>query len=350
MTYTPPQGNLVSISFDGVEYLPPQGNLVALDFSITPVVGNDKQYLFPKTTSSLSTGSPFVFITRPIKPIGFDLHNLGKPYVSNYSSTIKPNSITINGIGNHKLQNFLKKIPLTGVPSKVTVGKPTTWFRVRQANPSSWLSFRFGGVTTITHGVREVISSGFIQQGYGKAWVSRGVRLLEPVSIYKKQAASNHFVGRHQEIKPFGFIATQFGTRIIPEILSVYPLGFTGTLGLSTAYLQTQYIKPKGYMSAGEQAAFRWGRQIVQNSVQYITQNYAGDNGLVPPKWSDWTAIENRDKTIGAIGTLMQKFGYAQIDNHARLIEPRGLVATEFDKNLIAYRIRKLPVQGIEAP
>lgn len=274
----------------------------------------------------LGLGNPKLTKTPQLFPLGFIATQFGQQWISNHTRTIE------NSSKDHSV-----------------VSKPTVWFRFRYAAISSWQSSKFGDKSSVTHGVREMIGHGFSVQAYGNAWVSYAVRLIEPKSITTKQL-SNHYVGRHQEIKPLGFIATQFGTRIIPESLSIYPLGFTGAFGLSTAYLQTQHINPKGYMSAGEQAAFRWGRQIVYNAVQYITQNYAGDSGLVPPKWSDWTAIENRNKTIGAIGTLMQKFGYSQIDNHARLIEPKGLIATGFDKNLIAYRIRQLPLQGIEPP
>lgn len=291
-----------------------------------PSISYGVNTIAPTGFDRLGLGDPKFTKTPQLFPLGFIAAQFGQQWVSNHTRTIE------NSSKDHSV-----------------VSKPTVWFRFRYAAISSWQSSKFGDKSSVTHGVREMIGHGFSVQAYGNAWLSYAVRLIEPKSITTKQL-SNHYVGRHQEIKPFGFIATQFGTRIIPESLSVYPLGFTGTFGLTTAYLQTQHIKPKGYMSAGEQAAFRWGRQIVYNAVQYITQNYAGDSGLVPPKWSDWTVIENRNKTIGAIGTLMQKFGYSQIDNHARLIEPKGLIATGFDKNLIAYRIRQLPLQGIEPP
>ena len=285
---------------------------------------------------------------RAVAPTGFDRLGLGKPTVIK-TPELFPRSYVATQFGTQWVSNYTRYID-NNSKDHSSVGKPTAWFRYRYADPSGWQSSKFSNTTTLTHGVRELIGQGFIQQGYGTAWLSRGVRLLEPLSIVKKQQASNHFVGRHQEIKPIGYIATQFGTRIIPEIQAVYPLGFAGVFGLAVADLYTRHLKPKGYSTAGDQQSLRWGRQIVQNSVQYITQNFDGGNGLVPPKWSDWTAIENRNKVIGAIGTPMQKFGYAQIDNHARLLEPQGLIATRFNQSMIAYRIRYLPIQGIEQP
>ena len=284
---------------------------------------------------------------RKVSPTGFDRLGLGNPTVIK-TPELFPRSYIATQFGTQWVSNRTRHIEQYGRDYSAT-GAPIVWFRFRYARPNSWQSSRLSLGATVTHGVREIIGQGFIRQGYGTAWLSRGVRLLEPQSIYREYP-SNHFIGRHQEIKPIGYIATQFGTRIIPDIQALYPLGFTGVFGLSNADLSTRHLKPIGYLSAGEQPAFRWGRQIVYNNTQYIIQNFAGDNGLVPPKWSDWTAIENRNKTIGVIGTLMQRFGYAQIDNNARLIEPQGLIATRFDKSMIAYRIRYLPLQGIEQP
>ena len=283
---------------------------------------------------------------RKVAPTGFDRLGLGKPDVIK-TPELKPNGLVATQFGTQWASNYVRGIEHYSKDHSV-IGKPTVWFRYRYAYPTSWQSSKFSSSATVTHGVREVIAQGFIQQGYGNTWVSAGVRLIGPTAIYKEYP-SNHYIGRHQEIKPVGYIATLFGTRIIPKIQAVYPLGFDGVFGLATAYLQTQHLKPIGYFSTGEKA-FRWGRQIVYNLTQYVTQNYDGGNGLVPPKWPDWTAIENRNKVIGAIGTAMQRFGYAQIDNNARLLEPQGLIATRFDKSMVAYRIRYLPLQGIEQP
>lgn len=311
-------------------------------------INNSTPELFPTSFNTHAVGLPAIgYRIRQVAPIGFDRLLLGEPtatkipelFPSNFQSSIFGDASITHRI--RYLDHYSKEY--------TEYGTPIVWFRTRYANPQSWQSSVVGDDSTVTHGVREVVGQGFIQQEYGAPWVSRGVRLLEPVTI-SQGFFGNHFVGRHQDIKPYGYVATLFGTRIIPEIQALYPLGFTGVFGLALADLKTKYLKPKGYLSAGEQPAFRWGRQIVRNSIQYIIQDYAGDSGLVPPKWSEWTAIENRNKTIGAIGSFMQRFGYAQIDNNARLLEPKGLLATGFDKSMIAYRIRKLPLQGIEPP
>lgn len=285
---------------------------------------------------------------RAVAPTGFDRLGLGTPTVIK-TPELFPRSYVATQFGTQWVSNYTRHIEHYGA-NHSAAGNPTVWFRYRYAELSGWQSSKFDNKTTLTHGVREVIGRGFIQQAYGNAWLSRGVRLLEPLSIVKKQQASNHFVGQHQQISPLGFVATKFGTRIVPEIQALYPLGFTGVFGLANVDLSIRHLKPKGYSTAGDQQALRWGWHTVYNKTQYIVQEFAGDNGLVPPKWSDWTAIENRNKTIGAIGTLMQRFGYAQIDNSARLLEPQGLIATRIGDGMIAYRIRNLPIQGIEQP
>lgn len=284
---------------------------------------------------------------RKIAPTGFDHLKLGSPNVIK-TPELNPNGLAATGFGLQWVSNYTRHIQ-NNSKDHSSAGVPVVWFRFRYVTPGSWQSSRFSSAATLTHGVREVIGKGFIQQGYGNAWVSRGVRLVQPLSIHKEYP-SNHFVGRHQQISPLGFVATKFGTRIIPDIQALYPLGFTGVFGLANVDLSIRHLKTKGFATGGDQEALRWGWHTVYNKTQYIVQEFAGDNGLVPPKWSDWTAIENRNKTIGTIGTLMQRFGYATIATNARLLEPLGLVATKFSKPLIAYGIRRLPLQGIEAP
>lgn len=299
--------------------------------------------------SSLGVGTALIYNSDTVVDVsGFNTTQFGSASVINKNKQLLASGINASLYGDPSIYNHTRYIEHYG-GNYGLAGSPTVWFRTRYANPQSWQSLTIGDESTVTHGVREIIADGFIQQEYGTPWVSRGTRLLEPTSIYT-DLPSNHLVGRHQEIKPYGYVATLFGTRIIPESQSLYPTGFTTVFGLAVADLATKYVMPKGYLSAGDQPAFRWGRQIVYNSIQYIIQNFDGGNGLVPPKWSDWQSVENRNKTIGAIGHNSLRFGYAQIDNNARLLEPQGLLATHFDESMIAYRIRKLPLQGIEPP
>lgn len=285
--------------------------------------------------------------SRAVGPSGFDHLLLGNPALIK-TPQLFPNGLVATQFGNQWVSNSTRHIASNGLEQS-RISQPTVWYRYRGVAPQSWRSSVVGMASTVTHGVREIIGHGFIQKAYGIAWVSHGTRLLEAQSIYQDYLSS-HFVGRHQEIKPYGYIATLFGTRITPESLSIYPLGFVGEFGLSVVGLYKRHIKPVGYASAGTEDANRWGKPKAYNSVQYIQQDYAGDNGLVPPAWSDWTAIENRNKTIGTIGSNSQKFGYLYISNNATQLFVKGIVPPAVSRNDISYRIRSLPVDGIEAP
>ncbi|MGP9490825.1 hypothetical protein [Psychrobacter sp. AOP7-B1-24] len=284
---------------------------------------------------------------RKIAPTGFDHLKLGSPNVIK-TPELNPNGLAATGFGLQWVSNYTRHIQ-NNSKDHSSAGVPVVWFRFRYVTPGSWQSSRFSSAATLTHGVREVIGKGFIQQGYGNAWVSRGVRLVQPLSIHKEYP-SNHFVGRHQQISPLGFVATKFGTRIIPDIQALYPLGFTGVFGLASVDLSIRHLKTKGFATGGDQEALRWGWHTVYNKTQYIVQEFAGDNGLVPPKWSDWTAIANRNRVIRASGLSSQKIGYSQIDNNAAPLLPKGIEPPVSNNTMVAYAIRSIPADGIKPP
>lgn len=275
-------------------------------------------------SNSLLVGNPSVTKTPELSPFGFTSSGFGTQWVSNRRRYI------VNTSKDHS-----------------SVSSPRVWFRYRHLQTTSLNSLSVGSSTTVTHGIREVISKGFTQQGYGSALVTRGLRFVAPQSISFLHA-SRHYVGRHQEIKPNGYIATQFGTRIIPESRSIYPNGFIGLFGQNTISMHTRYIQTKGYLAAGDQPAFRWGRQIVYNLTQKITQNFDAGGGLVPPKWPDWTAIQNRNKSLGVVGHLSQKLGYARAYNNASQALVLAINPLVINKPMVSQKTRFLFTGGIE--
>lgn len=322
---------------------------------LSSVFGN--QSIANKSPSIFFEGLPAPVFNAPavghrqryVSPAGFDRLLLGTPVLTK-TPELKPSGFVATQSGNAVVSNFTRVLTHSGIDQS-KISDPTVWFRCRYINTNSWQSSRHGN-HAITHGVREIIGAGFNQQGYGLAWVSPGTRLIEPLSIYKEYSSS-HFVGRHQEIKPFGFVAAQFGTRIIPESLSLFPEGFVGSVGLASIGLKTRYLQPKGYLTAGDQPAFRWGNAKLYNSVQYIDQYYISGSGLVPPSWPEWTLIENRNKVIGAVGVRSDRFGYSQTDNNADPLSPNGISppsTSRTDVSMVSHAIRKLAIEGIEPP
>lgn len=291
-----------------------------------PAIGWRVRSIYPTGFDRLLLGRPTLIKTPELKASGFDSLSIGVTTAWHKNRTLRPSAFVSEAIGG-----------------------PTTWFRYRYIeHTKSWESNKFGA-SALTHGLREVIGKGFVRDTYGNAWVSRGVRQLEPPSIYKK-FASNHMVGGAQTIQLQGYIATEWLTRIIPEAQGLFPLGFAGKWGLTTIDLYTRYLLPVGYITVGTSASDRWGQLTAYNLTQYVTQNYDSGNGLVPPKWSDWTAIANRNRVIRASGLSSQKFGYSQIDNNAAPLLPKGIEPPVSNNTMVAYAIRSIPADGIKPP
>lgn len=347
------------------------------DLVVTPwaVVTNSNRYYAPNGIDSQAFGdnsirnkTPSIFVDsikphgigdaaigyaiRKIGATGFDRLLLGKPLLTK-TPELLPKTFISSRVSNLAFISHSIRYLLPVGHNSNEHGEHTLWFRYRYVEPQSWQSSKFGQAS-LTHGVRELIASGFIRQGYGNAWVSYGTRQLAPIGINKIHP-TRHLVGGTRHLNPVGYVATLFGTRIIPENQYAYPQGFAGTFGLNNVRLDTQHLKPLGYISVGQQPADRWGRVDVYNLTQYIqqSQNFDRDNGLIPPQWSEWTAIENRNKKITSSGLLSLRFGYSKIDNNAAPILPLGIappVSTRYDVSLIAHGVRYINPDGLDAP
>lgn len=285
---------------------------------------------------------------REVRPSGFyqpkfGSHQLTKP------PEIKPAGIYQNVFGTVFISNHTRSIYAGLGKESLVFGEHNVWFRYRNIQPNGFNAARYGTLR-IEHGRRELLVQGTVHSIYGnQAWLSHGVRTLLPNSI----AAPNipiHKVGGTQHIQPLGYVATLFGSRIIPESQSIYPQGFTNPFGLAFIDLWKKYIKPTGFLTTGQEGGHRFGTAKFWNKRQYIVQFYDGDSGLVPPKWTGWTGIENRNKTIGAIGSNFARVAEPYIENKARLLLPFGIDAQSFGKPMIADRIRYLKLQGLESP
>lgn len=286
-----------------------------------------------------------------IAPVGVNAFEYGDTHISNKDIGLQPIGIaSTSQPASPTIMNWARKIIAGGIRHGVA-GEPKVWHRYRIVSPEALLSMSIGSGLTATHGVREVIGVGKPNDLYGTAWISHSPRFINVSSVIK-DTRSNHMVGGTQTLQPPGYVATLFGERIIPVGANIYPLGLDTEWGLADVGLHTRYVGPRGYNSFGELAGDRWGHNKIYNAVQYIDQYYQGDSGLVPPKWSDWQSIENRNKIIGAVGSISQKFGYNQVDNGATILSPSGItppVSARNDVSLIAYAIRTIALEGIDS-
>ncbi len=268
-------------------------------------------------------------LTKPpeIKPVGMYQNELGTAWISNKTRSIYA------GLGREALE----------------FGEHSIWFRYRNLQPTGYISENHG-TPRIEHGRRELLVKGAVHSMYGNgAWVSYAVRQLSPSSITYLNIP-NHRVGGTQRINVFGYVATLFGSRIIPESQSIYPQGFINPFGIPAIDLWKKYIKPTGFLSTAQEGGHRFGTAKFWNKRQYIVQFYDGDSGLVPPKWTGWTSIVNRNRIVGAIGSNFARVAEPYIENKARPLLPLGIDAQSFGKPMIADRIRTLKLQGLESP
>ena len=161
----------------------------------------------------------------------------------------------------------------------------------------------------------------------------------------------SHVVGGTRYLYPVGTEMTQWGARIIPEGQTLYPQGFAGAIGTASVWNYVTYARPIGFRTSHD-TDFRFGRQHVWNLRQYIVQEFDGDSGLVPPPWSLWQKIENRNRYLGQHGASMQSLGRPQIDLGAHAFAPPGIAPPAWTPKapMVAERIRPLPVPGIEPP
>lgn len=342
------------------------------EFSDYSSATNSDRYYSPKGIDSLSIGDSVIFNKTPqlftdgivagvfglsaiayrirsISVTGFDLSAMGRADVTK-SPELAPKSINPPDFGANIVWHKVRTIRLLGFDS-AKVAQPTVWFRYRYVAAKSWQSSKFAN-PILTHNLREIIASGKPNDSYGRAWVSQGTRTLDVLSIDEVKQSS-HLVGRHQNINPVGYVATLFGDRIIPEARSLYPLGFREQWGLATASLWVRYLSANGFLTVGSANSDRFGQTDLYNLTQYIQQDFDIGNGLVPPAWSEWTLIENRNKQLNVTGHASQRFGYSQIDNSATALLPNSIeppAPIYSESSMIAHAIRPLPLMGIEPP
>ena len=308
-------------------------------------INNGTPELSPTSFNTHVVGLPAIgYRIRQVTPIGFDGLLLGEP-IATKTPELFPSNFQSSVFGDASITHGVRYIQADGI-DQAKYGTPTVWFRYRYVGVESWQSSVFDR-PTVTHGVREIIVDGFNEEAYGDHWLSRGTRLIEPVSIYK-EFPSNHFVGRHQEIKPYGFIATLFGERIIPISNTIYPQGMAGAFGLADLSFYTRYLMPVGYITVGTQPADRWGQITAYNLTQYVQPSSTDDSGLAPPKWSDWQSIENKDKVLGVVGHNSLRLGYTKIDNNAAPLLPLSINPPVVNGGMISHAIRVIALEGIE--
>lgn len=295
-------------------------------------------------------GAPAIgYQVRYIYGSGFTLDSYGRAILTQTPS-FAPHGFESLRVGAHTATHGERTLEAKGKNSQ-EIGEVTTWFRVRGTDLEGF-TLQAYGKPIVEYKNRGIRGEGKATDRYGRPWISNANQRVEPEGIFKEFAVV-HMVGGLRFLETLGFKATKFGERIIPEVQFAYPSGFSETFGQQVVFNHTQILKPKG-PSTEDIPRGRWGKGKAYNLTQYIEMYDFVESQLNPPAWPRWTLIENRSKTIGAVGQNKQLFGYATLEHNARVITYKGIKAPEtpefYESGMVAYRVRELPIQGMEPP
>ncbi len=370
MTYTPPQGNLISIDFDGVDYIAPQGNLVALDFSIAPVVDDNKQYLFPNPIDNLKVGSPILSIGQFLNPLGFDELNIGTAYAWRLNQHINTSGINSNIFGLGKIENLSKELKPTGTQSKAAFGTTKIYNLTTIVKPIAWQSLNIGTGASIVN-KNKILSphswvsssdgkplvynltqyqrlNGFNTSRYGAPYLMGGVKYinLNNRSISAAQyglativntKADRYVILTNKGIAPPVMPSPNVSPRFIrPTTLK------SDVFGNPTTFLKTRLVLVVGVNNA------KFGNGWVSHSPRYLEPNYIDAFNSGFPKVFDPT------QKIGVTGvnTVIAGgvFGDISIRNTRRIITVSGLYSQSFsDWSIVESSLRNIIHSGFDA-
>lgn len=316
-------------------------------------VRNKTPSFAPRSWSSEAFGAHDVsHAIRTLRPAGIPapLNAVGQPAVKRTPS-LEPRGIASMAMGTPLVANFTRCLEVPG-RNVSTVPQPVVWFRYRHIAPEGKVQTGHG-TPRLEHGNREVLANGASYLGLGSPWVSFGQRFITPEGMRPIQEGATHMVGGTRWLGVAGFEATRWGLRIIPEAQTLAPLGFVAPFGWPTLHNVNQFVSVPSVRTYQEPQQ-NFGRLAVFNSIQHITQTYDPDSLLNPPSWPIWTLVENRNRYPRATGWMATRMGVPAIDNKARPLLPAGIAAPSWPEGykwgLVAYRIRRLPLEGMEPP
>lgn len=295
--------------------------------SIGTAVGYRLRQIYFGGINSAAYGAPTVIKTPELLPLGF-----------------------AGGIGTPTVWRRVRTLEASGADAS-RVGAPTAWYRYRILQAQGFAASAHGAYR-LEDSRRTLLGAGFSASAYGAVAISNADRTLAPASIYEN-FATGHMVGGLRFLRPVGFSAERFGTRIIPPRQQAYPLGFAGGYGLATLRNARKIVSPAG-ITVGQQPADAWGTARAFNLIQHVSMSFDPDSGLNVPAWPQWTAIVNRTKVLGVTGSLMSRVADPSTFNKARPLHAAGIspptTPLAYRAGMVAFRVRACKVESLEAP
>lgn len=317
------------------------------------VIWNKTPSVIPKHWNNEAFGLTFVSDRiRRVNARGFGLTEMDRfgRHVLTKPPELFPRTFSSQSFGQTTIGNRRRFIFAGALNALVFSANITVWFRYRHLNPVGIKEIE-PGKPKIEHGLRTLLQKGSDLSRVATPTVWFKVRSILAPSIYR-EFETRHTVGGTQFIKPDGYVASLFGTRIVPENQGIYGTGFNaqGFTEKHKIELHTRWVRATGFLTFGIQTSDRYGTASVWNKRQYIRHNYDSGDGLNPGDFGQWTTISNRNREIKSSGYDASRYGYTQIDNNARPLVPKGINQAIIGKAMIADRVRYLKPEGMDAP
>lgn len=364
---------IVDLDFATVSgnYTPDKSASVVLDFSKKNGKPEESRSVYPWGWQAGELGAQVIWnFTTSVTAVGVDALSVGTPSATNWLTYAKPGGIGAPAVGSHSI--ILKDRPLSvagfdalagGTPSIVNRNRYVTaggitppslsrsnsvWLYTRYLLPGGASASRFGA-QAVTHGKRYVDVGGIAAPSIPRPWASRSPRSIEPEGMWL-DAVGRPVIVTPRTITARGWDCAAFGTRIIPEDQDLYPMGFRAEQwGGTVAWNWKSVAAPPGF-ALSPQESDRFGFARVWNLRQIIRQNFDGADGLNPPGFGIWTAIENRNRVIVPTGIGPGRFGYSQIDNKASPVRPPGVEPPAVMGGAVTHKNRPVEAGGMVSP
>lgn len=325
-----------------------------------PVVYNTLSIIRVTGINSFAAGQTSAMnLRRYVAPQGLNYSLFGGIKVENKICYLKTLGHSSLAFGTARIESLRAFIHPSGL-NALKVGSNRISFNLQGAKIRQEKEHTlWGDKTFIAFALRHVEANSTVNMAkYGQAWIAYNPRYIAPRGLFE-QFPSNHQIGMSRSVGMLGHDSARFGSRIIPENQSLYPQGFSTLFGGARIYNYVQRVYLKGFLTAGETYDHRWGRPELFNSTQYIAPfHYESDKTTGKWVYGDYSTKEplqifNRNRKVQTYGTLMQKFGYADVINKARVVHPVGIVShieANASKTMLAQAIRPFKIPGIEPP
>ncbi|WP_032137127.1 hypothetical protein [Kingella negevensis] len=251
---------------------------------------------------------------------GFDSVAAGQPVVVNANRFVFTGNVYAPDLGVPTVDFYSRDLAVNGVSAFET--------------GSAWVSLAW----------RDVASAGFDVAAAGVPWVSFGRRVVEPVGVLAFDSAMP-LVGGARVVAPVGFVASEFGSRVVPVrsliegLLGVDGLGF----GLTGVFNRLGVVSLYGFTDVDN-----FGFSDVKLMRRFIVQVHDDLAGLAPPVWQGWTSVANRNWVLAVVG-IAEPVGLPLhlVRNGARVISPVGWDGLGVGSALVADRVRSVLPTGV---